>query len=100
MNTISLFPVYSLSDDLSNNLSFDPLSTALLRVREQLSRDYSGLQAIESPLINGLEEIDVFAKNVLNFKEGNSTKFGITVNLFSKSDMPNLVKMDLSFRRI
>lgn len=37
MNTISLFPVYSLSDDLSNNLSFDPLSTALLRVREQLS---------------------------------------------------------------
>ena len=26
MNTISLFPVYSLSDDLSNNLSFDPLS--------------------------------------------------------------------------
>lgn len=36
MNTISLFPVYSLSDDLSNNLSFDPLSTALLRVREQL----------------------------------------------------------------
>jgi uncharacterized protein YfiM (DUF2279 family) len=26
MNTISLFPVYSLSDDLSNNLSFNPLS--------------------------------------------------------------------------
>ena len=26
MNTISLFPVYSLSDDLSNNLSFEPLS--------------------------------------------------------------------------
>ncbi|NCQ69299.1 MAG: hypothetical protein GPI99_04120 [Microcystis aeruginosa W13-15] len=37
MNTISLFPVYSLSDDLSNNLSFEPLSTALLKVREQLS---------------------------------------------------------------